>query len=125
MAVIARPSVCSALCTVEKESIQVACFHCGDPCVAEHRLHEGKDFCCRGCQVVYDLLNEAGLCNYYELGGQPGVKQQVNVDEHRPELFALEEVRSRLVEFSERGSPGSASMCRRCIAVRASGCWST
>ncbi len=103
MAVIARPSVCSALCTVEKESIQVACFHCGDPCVAEHRLHEGKDFCCRGCQVVYDLLNEAGLCNYYELGGQPGVKQQVNVDEHRPELFALEEVRSRLVEFSEEG----------------------
>lgn len=92
------------LCNVEqKELTQVACFHCGDPCTGEHRVHDGKDFCCQGCEVVYDLLNEAGLCNYYELAGQPGVKVQASVDEQRPELFALEEVRAKLVEFSEEG----------------------
>lgn len=53
--------------------------------------------------MVYDLLNEAGLCDYYSIERQPGVKQAASADEHRAELFALDEVRSRLVEFSEDG----------------------
>lgn len=81
----------------------VTCFHCGDPCAEEHRKHDDKDFCCHGCEVVYDLLNEAGLCDYYELEKQPGVKQRTSVDEQRSELFDLEDVRAKLVEFSEEG----------------------
>ncbi len=79
------------------------CFHCGDLCDGEHRVHHGKDFCCQGCSVVYDLLNEAGLCNYYDLERQPGVKRSPSVDEQRAEIFALEEVRTKLVEYSEDG----------------------
>ncbi len=86
-----------------KQLTSVTCFHCGDPCADEHRVHDGKDFCCHGCEVVYDLLNEAGLCDYYSLEQQPGVKQQTSVDEQRVELFELDEVRVRLVEFSEEG----------------------
>ncbi len=81
----------------------MACFHCGDPCAQEHRVHEGRDFCCQGCKAVYELLNEAGLCNYYELQEKPGVKQAAAVDEHRVELFELEDVRNKLVDFSEGG----------------------
>lgn len=66
-------------------------------------MHDEKDFCCHGCEVVYDLLNEAGLCDYYELEKQPGVKQEASVDEHRLELFDLPEIRERIVEFSEGG----------------------
>ncbi len=94
----------SALCTVARGVLtSVTCFHCGDPCAAEHRVHQGHDFCCQGCQVVYDLLNEAGLHDYYTIERQPGVKQRATVDEHRVELFELEEVRARLVEFSADG----------------------
>lgn len=82
---------------------KVTCFHCGDLCAEEHRVHDGKDFCCHGCEVVYDLLNESGLCDYYSLEKQPGVKQAGSVDEQRIELFDLPEVRERLVEFSEEG----------------------
>lgn len=81
----------------------VTCFHCGDPCAEDHRKHNDKDFCCHGCEVVYDLLNEAGLCDYYELEKQPGVKRRESVDEQRSEFFDLDEVRDRLVEFSEQG----------------------
>ncbi|MFZ1687872.1 MAG: heavy metal translocating P-type ATPase [Flavobacteriales bacterium] len=81
----------------------VTCYHCGDPCAEEHRVHEGKDFCCQGCEVVYDLLNESGLCNYYAMEKQPGVKQRSTVDEQRTELFDLPEMRQRVVEFSEEG----------------------
>ena len=86
-----------------RELTTVTCFHCGDPCAQEHRVHEGKDFCCQGCEVVYDLLNESGLCDYYALEKQPGVKQRNTVDEQRTELFELAEVRERIVEFSEAG----------------------
>ncbi len=69
----------------------------------EHRVHDGKDFCCNGCKVVYDLLNEAGLCDYYALEEKPGVKQRSAIDEQRTELFELPEVRELIVEFSEEG----------------------
>lgn len=94
----------TALCTMKVQQLtDVTCFHCGDACADEHRVHHGKDFCCQGCEVVYGLLNEAGLCDYYELEKQPGVKQRASVDEQRTELFDLDEVRARLVEFSEQG----------------------
>lgn len=86
-----------------KTLTQVTCFHCGDACAEEHRVHDGKDFCCHGCEVVYDLLNEAGLCEYYALEKQPGMKHEVSADEHRLELFELPEIRERVVEFAEGG----------------------
>lgn len=66
-------------------------------------MHEGKDFCCNGCEVVYDLLNEAGLCDYYALEKQPGTKQRGSVDEQRVEFYDVPEVRARVVEFDEEG----------------------
>jgi len=48
-----------------QELTTVTCYHCGDPCAEAHRVHDGKDFCCNGCEVVYDLQKEAGLCDYY------------------------------------------------------------
>jgi P-type Cu+ transporter len=86
-----------------KTLTKVTCYHCGDPCADDHRVHDGKDFCCHGCEVVFDLLSEAGLCDYYALEKQPGVKQESSTDEQRLELFALPEVREKLVEFSEAG----------------------
>lgn len=86
-----------------QELTTVTCYHCGDACAEERRTHDGHDFCCHGCEVVYDLLNEAGLCDYYDLSAKPGVKQRATVDEQRTELFDMPEVRERLVEFSEGG----------------------
>ena len=94
----------AALCNVETKTLtSVNCYHCGDPCTDEHRVHDGHDFCCHGCEVVYDLLNESGLCDYYTLSDKPGVKQRTTVDEPRTELFDLDEVREKLVEYSEDG----------------------
>ncbi len=66
-------------------------------------MRNGRDFCCQGCEVVHDLLQQAGLGTYYELEDRPGVKQQSSADEQRAELFDLDEVRTKLVEFSENG----------------------
>lgn len=52
----------------------VTCYHCGDECAGKVVMAEGKNFCCTGCKQVYLLLNENGLCNYYDLDKNPGMK---------------------------------------------------
>lgn len=37
------------------------CLHCQQPTLA------GEDFCCSGCQAVYQLLQQTGLSDYYQL----------------------------------------------------------
>ena len=49
------------------------CFHCGAACRDEHVVHNEKDFCCLGCKTVYEILEENGLCTYYELEKSPGI----------------------------------------------------
>lgn len=103
MSVPARPGRCLFAPVKVTELTEVKCYHCGDACREEHRVHDGHDFCCQGCEVVYDLLNESGLCDYYAYSEQPGVKKQSTVDEPRTELFDLPDVRARIVEFDEGG----------------------
>jgi Cu+-exporting ATPase len=92
------------LCHVEPITTErTLCYHCGDACREEHLVHDGRDFCCQGCRAVYGLLQESGLCDYYAISEQPGVKEKADVTELRPELFDIPEVRDRLVEYSEDG----------------------
>lgn len=50
----------------------VQCYHCGADCLADHIRYQEKDFCCTGCKLVYEVLAEKDLCNYYSLDEQPG-----------------------------------------------------
>src|SRR5574339_442378 len=56
-----------------KQKTSVSCYHCGEPCDTSIADHE-KYFCCDGCKFVYQLLEETGLCTYYELSDKPGIK---------------------------------------------------
>ncbi|MFM6947486.1 MAG: heavy metal translocating P-type ATPase [Aquirufa sp.] len=49
------------------------CYHCGENCKDEIIHFEEKDFCCTGCQKVYQLLNEHSLEDYYECDINPGI----------------------------------------------------
>lgn len=89
---------------VEERTIaEQLCFHCGDPVREEHVHFDGKEFCCSGCRAVFSLLQESGLCDYYEYGERPGIKEEPDPTAIRPELFELPEVREKLVEFSVDG----------------------
>ncbi|MBL0097705.1 MAG: heavy metal translocating P-type ATPase metal-binding domain-containing protein [Bacteroidetes bacterium] len=33
---------------------------------------DDKNFCCTGCKLVYEVLAENNLCNYYQLDTKPG-----------------------------------------------------
>ena len=83
--------------------VHLSCYHCGDPCRVDHLRFDDKDFCCQGCRAVYGLLQESGLCDYYQLTDKPGVKEEPEGSAIRAELFDLPEVRDKLVEYSEDG----------------------
>jgi len=54
------------------ENREIICYHCGDLCPnSEVRINE-KFFCCNGCKLVYELLEEKDLCAYYSLSQTPG-----------------------------------------------------
>ncbi len=52
------------------------CFHCGEDCADKTTVQDGKPFCCRGCQTVYDILHGSGLATYYGQEPAPGASQQ-------------------------------------------------
>ena len=78
----------------------IHCYHCGETCDASIHIDE-KFFCCDGCKFVYQLLQENGLCNYYELSETPGIKVK---GKFRAQHFAYldnEDVKNKLIRFSE------------------------
>jgi hypothetical protein len=76
-----------------------ACHHCGLDCHDAVLRHAGKDFCCRGCLTVFELLVENGLTNFYQLGHSAGM--QFQKPDTREQFGYLDDpaLRSRLVQF--------------------------
>lgn len=52
--------------------VKTSCYHCGDECLTTTYQTEEKQFCCQGCQSVYEILSGAGLCSYYNYNDHPG-----------------------------------------------------
>lgn len=53
-----------------------ACYHCGDTCVRGAIVFHGHNFCCEGCKMVFELLSEKGMCDYYDLADTPGISRR-------------------------------------------------
>lgn len=76
------------------------CFHCGEFCVEEVILHDEKNFCCSGCKLVYEVLSENDLCNYYAIEANPGGTQRaVSKRSNRFDYLSDTEIASKLIDF--------------------------
>ena len=72
------------------------CFHCGEDCRDESVTLEDKAFCCEGCKMVYGILSENDLCQYYDIEKNPGISQRVKLREGK---FAFLDDGDALQEF--------------------------
>lgn len=81
-----------------KTEEKVLCYHCGQPCDDETFFVDDKKFCCYGCKVVFELINENNLCEYYNIESHPGVQADKPTQQ---EYAYLDEpkVRRKLIEF--------------------------
>lgn len=95
---------------------QTTCFHCGEICQDVVIKYEEKDFCCHGCEQVYQLLSDNSLGDYYTCDINPGkAPSKQNFDFLNHPHF-----RDQLISFSAKGISKvhfhlPAIHCRSCL----------
>lgn len=77
----------------------VACYHCGEECTHTKIQSDDKIFCCDGCKMVYQLLNQNGLCDYYNLNEAPGKTQRNPVRKDKFAFLDDTKIQQQLVSF--------------------------
>lgn len=82
-------------------SMEISCKHCGTPCEENHPVSKENHFCCDGCQLVYELLDENGLCSYYDLDQNPGIRIKHVARKDKYAFLDLADIESQLLDFKE------------------------
>ena len=81
-------------------SLITGCYHCGTKC-GDTQFHiEEKDFCCAGCQSVFQILNSNNLCNYYLYNDNPG--QSKPAQSQHFEYLDEPTIMAQLVDFTDQ-----------------------
>lgn len=79
----------------------IQCYHCGEPCVHEKIVAAEQVFCCQGCRMVYEILNQNELCEYYELNKNPGAQQRIKVREDKFAFLDDEKIAASLINYKD------------------------
>jgi Cu+-exporting ATPase len=78
------------------------CFHCGEGCQDAAIASEDKNFCCQGCKLVYEVLSDKGLGDYYDIATHPGESQKsILFKTNRFDYLDDQETGNRLLDFKE------------------------
>ena len=76
------------------------CYHCGESCAEVTLVFEDKNFCCQGCKLVYEVLAQNDLCEYYSLEVTPGKSQKnIKTQKNRFDYLDDPEVIQQLLDF--------------------------
>lgn len=79
---------------------QRCCFHCGEPVATGTGISfDNKGFCCTGCKTVYQVINQHGLCEYYDYAATPGINQRQQVRENKFAFLDDKSFRDPLIQF--------------------------
>jgi Cu+-exporting ATPase len=78
-----------------------SCYHCGEDLKDEVIYLDEHEFCCEGCSVVYDLLKENDLCDYYAIDGSQGISPGSSFFDGKYDYLDLPEVTAKILEFTD------------------------
>jgi Cu+-exporting ATPase len=81
--------------------IRLNCYHCGETCSSDKIRTGDKLFCCEGCRMVYGILNQHGLCDYYNLNENPGINQRSGSRQDKFAFLDDEKIEARLVYYRD------------------------
>lgn len=95
------------------------CYHCGDTIRGEQVDYDTKAFCCSGCKLVYEILNQNNLCQYYSIEKNPGI-QPSSIESSRFDYLDDAEVQRQILHFSDgKHAKGTFTLpsihCSSCI----------
>ncbi|MEQ1675193.1 MAG: heavy metal translocating P-type ATPase metal-binding domain-containing protein [Chitinophagaceae bacterium] len=77
------------------------CYHCGESCPDEKIHTAEKIFCCQGCKMVYQILSQSDLCDYYSLNENPGISQRIHVRKDKFAFLDNQKIQAQLITFKD------------------------
>ncbi|MBL0271850.1 MAG: heavy metal translocating P-type ATPase metal-binding domain-containing protein [Chitinophagaceae bacterium] len=77
------------------------CYHCGENCLNDKIHSDEKLFCCEGCKLVYQILNQGELCEYYSLNENPGISQRIKVRKDKFAYLDDQKIQCQLISFRD------------------------
>jgi P-type Cu+ transporter len=80
---------------------KIHCYHCGDECSSTGICLEDKIFCCEGCKIVYQILNQNNLCTYYDLNENPGLSRKMTVRQDKFAFLDDAAIQEQLISFKD------------------------
>lgn len=80
------------------------CYHCGETCTEAGIRIQDKHFCCMGCKTVFEILNQSGLCEYYNLNDKPGINQRIAARKDKFAFLDDEKMQQQLISFKDDSS---------------------
>jgi len=81
--------------------VETSCYHCGNDCSIEEIVKDEKSFCCEGCKLVYEIINENDLCKYYEISSTPGVTAKGKFNSEKYAYLDDDKVIQKLITFKD------------------------
>ena len=105
---------------IKEKKTRIECYHCGDSCPNTNIQIGEKVFCCNGCRLVYELLEENDLCAYYSLARAPGTTPLESGISSKYSYLEDNTVQRQLLNFSD-GNINKVSLkipmihCSSCI----------
>lgn len=86
--------------TNNQPTTKTNCYHCGEHCDHQDIHIEEKIFCCDGCKMVFEILNENDLCTYYNLeNNKADISLKSGKDVSDYEVLEDIDVQKRLIDF--------------------------
>ena len=76
------------------------CYHCGEDCNESIKFGE-KYFCCGGCKLVYNLLNENDLCAYYDYNKSPGPSRKKEIRKNKFAFLDDKKIAGQIISFQD------------------------
>jgi len=86
--------------TVTREEKGTICYHCGEDCDKGIHFTDEKPFCCIGCKIVYEILQENELSCYYDLEKNPGISFNKKPASPRYAFLENDEIVLKILDFS-------------------------
>ncbi len=80
---------------------KTTCYHCGEDCNDSHIHIDEKPFCCEGCKLVFEILSENDLCNYYDLSKSPGIQVKGKFISETYAYLDDEQVKTKLITYTD------------------------
>lgn len=84
----------------DSPNVDNACVHCGEDCGKHPVYWEEKPFCCQGCKMVYEILQQNDMCNFYDIDENAGFSLKGR-KEQRYDFLDDKEIVEKLIDFQD------------------------